>query len=61
MEWISVKDRLPEKECLAIGYQGLMLIGWLSNNGVDGFVCESDGEVLTEVTHWQSLPEPPNQ
>lgn len=59
MEWISVKDELPKKECIAIGYQNEMIIGWIGNNGIYGFVCESDGEQLTDVTHWMPLPEPP--
>jgi len=59
MEWISVKDRLPKKECLAIGYQDEMIIGWLGEETYGGFTCESGDEQLTDVTHWMPLPKPP--
>jgi hypothetical protein len=60
MEWISVKDRLPEEHshvliCLHDGY--------------DNFIATSDfieGEFQLwadsgDVTHWAILPEPPTQ
>lgn len=59
-QWISVKDRLPEK-----GERVLITNG--------GFVCESflatngewqRGEVdlfFMKPTHWQPLPEPPKE
>lgn len=58
MEWISVKDQLPEGECIAIGYQNEVMIGYI-NETVGWIQCENDHEVLTHVTHWMPLPEPP--
>ncbi len=61
MEWISVKDRLPEED-IVLTYDGFTIrsaeilyedeneIVWL-----DGGVCFSN------VTHWMPLPEPPKQ
>lgn len=66
-EWIPVTERLPEDECLAIS----MLKGKLSYKEClvglvyademckTGFYCESNGEILFDVTHWRPLPEPP--
>ena len=65
--WIPVKDRLPKGECLAVSmltgpaYKE-MLIGYVgeAENWDTGYECESDGEILPNVTHWMPLPEAPN-
>ena len=59
-KWISVEERLPEDECLALGWQNEMLIGLVYRSGA-GYACESDGEYLMDVTHWMPLPEPPKE
>ena len=59
-KWISVEERLPEGECLALGWQNEMLIGYVGRSG-GGYACESDGEYLIDVTHWMPLPEPPEE
>ena len=63
MEWISVKDRLPEdeKEMILVTDGDTVITGFM-------FTLE-DGKVYTpglkmggrsmEVTHWMPLPEPP--
>ena len=67
-EWISVKDSLPEGECLAVSMKTgpaykEMLIGYVgeSLSWDTGYECESDGEILPNVTHWMPLPEPPKE
>jgi len=61
-EWIPVSERKPEGECLCIGYQSEILIGYLSKTiGVDEFTCENENTLLEHVTHWQPLPEPPKE
>lgn len=69
MEWISVEDRLPidleNKE---------LIVAWASSDGQKGscgevyfingeFVTHNwhcdDFDIFTGVTHWMSLPEPP--
>lgn len=61
-EWISVDDRLPEKDeyvfCRSNMYGGEMFIGyrgWRSGEWMDGGVMH-----VGDVTHWMPLPEPPN-
>ncbi len=60
-KWISVKDESPDTEVLAVGYQNEMLIGWVSFHEYDGYYCDSSDTMLTEVTHWMPLPEPPKE
>ena len=60
MQWISVEDRLPEEECLAINIQDEMIVGWICKTvACSGWTCESIGEHLIDVTHWMPLPAPP--
>jgi len=67
--WIPVTERLPEKEVLAVnalrgsyGYHEY-LVGYIGKNeeSDSGYCCESEGEILMNVTHWQSLPTPPKE
>jgi hypothetical protein len=52
---------LPKGECIALGYQNEMLIGFIGDSEYSdtGYAAESDGEHLDDVTHWMPLPEPP--
>lgn len=59
-KWISVKEKEPECECLAVGKYGDMLIGWVYPKGKE-FWCENEHEILYAVTHWMPLPEPPKE
>jgi hypothetical protein len=59
MNWISVKERLPEGK-------GFVLVGnssqwWCRPAWFDGktFKTYEYGDRWLEVTHWQPLPEPP--
>ena len=62
MEWISVKDRLPEKEdeVLAYEFHGDINIAYIRGNEwrnlESGWAMDK-----THVTHWMPLPEPPKQ
>ena len=60
-KWIPVAERLPKGECIAVGYQNEMLIGYIgkSEYSYTGYAAESDGEHLDDVTHWMPLPEQP--
>lgn len=58
MEWISVKDRLPEIK------QGVIV--WLSEKGfnehnVAKTTYDKYGFNLSNVTHWMPLPTPPSE
>jgi len=59
MNWIKLtKDNVPDNEIIAYGYQGEMLVGWVSRDGHGGFQCESDETLLEEVTHFCLKTEP---
>lgn len=67
--WIPVTERLPDGIALAVnamqgsyGYREY-LIGYIGKNEASdsGYSCESDGEILMNVTHWMPLPEPPKE
>lgn len=64
-EWISVKDRLPEKEKLVLcckNKSNLLFIGKCLDatyaEGVQAFV-DVGRWLSVGVTHWMPLPEPP--
>lgn len=62
MEWISVKDRLPENDIwyLVCINRCLPFAATLSEDGIWQFEDESGNEEnCTDVTHWMPLPEPP--
>ena len=64
MEWISVKDELPEfdEQVLIITDKQQKLVTKLVSKHID-----AEGETLNwspdihEITHWMPLPEPPKQ
>ena len=57
-QWISVKDRLPESNKLVIVSGGIARY-----NGMYWFseTSQADRRIEWEVTHWQPLPEPPEE
>ena len=64
MEWISVKDRLPDSEYDVLsyyapdGWAGCFNISFLE----DGVWYNNEGVSFTEqtkLTHWMPLPKPP--
>ena len=67
--WIPVKESLPEGEVIAVnalkgsyGYREY-IIGYVDEDyeSDSGYSCESEGEILVNVTHWMPLPEPPKE
>jgi hypothetical protein len=60
MKWISVKDRIPGEEVIALGYQNQMIIGYIDVNPYGLVIASNDNESLYQVTHWMPLPEPPD-
>ena len=62
--WIKVKDRLPDKDCIALVTNGqhVMLGDWMRN---DGWVLSREdrafGITAESVAHWVPLPEPPQK
>ena len=58
MEWISVKDRLPDKFCpVIVNRPGRVEQGMLDINGW----WKVYGTRTKSVTHWMPLPEPPGE
>ena len=61
-KWVSVKDRLPDKEsmlCLVISDGDLYVSHWHWSGGGAWFF--TDGECDCNVTHWMKVPEPPEE
>lgn len=67
MEWISVKDQLPEDDQTVLmceaGQDGLPIIGWYeSNDCISGFYpAHSFQTFRMHVTHWMPLPKQPKE
>lgn len=57
--WIPVTERLPEDEVLCINDRQFYLVGLLYCDDVGNYICETDGEIMYDVTHWMPLPQPP--
>lgn len=62
--WISVEERLPKGNVLAVNDRGTMHIGhveYYKNGGFKVCICEDyDSSIsISNVTHWMPLPEPP--
>jgi hypothetical protein len=64
IEWISVKDRLPEtkygtwskEDCLL-----LTLYNYEIGRTKDGEWVDMNNDALEDVTHWMPLPKPPKE
>lgn len=64
--WIPVAEKEPNGECLAVSmlpYQRCFkeqLVGYVGKSASckTGYVCESDTQILLEVTHWKPLSWP---
>ena len=63
-KWISVKDRLPEKDesILMLFESGIMAVGFRLDD--ISWCAYTDGEYYTDCsnhpTYWMKLPKPPN-
>ena len=66
--WISVEDRLPEigaRVLLCGKYENQTIIAYCATGYFDGITYRehwgADISGTAKVTHWQTLPEPPEQ
>ena len=62
-EWISVDDRLPEVGgyvvCIATRNPFSRLMPMVARIEKNGWVNPITEQYISEVTHWQPMPEPP--
>jgi hypothetical protein len=59
-QWISVKDRLPEKDQEVLMYDGIFILTclfWKSRKLA--FQWELSSGIICNPTHWMPLPKPP--
>jgi hypothetical protein len=62
MEWIDIRDRLPDYDELVLWIfdDGIMLVDSLDKDGNPHLLGYSvEGFEVTPATHWMPLPEPP--
>lgn len=62
MDWTSVKDQLPNEDCMVLVTDGqrVTLADWTLN---DGWMLDREdravGITANFITHWMPLPKPP--
>lgn len=60
--WISVKDRLPEKQRNYLVYVPPVYTNVVYFNGYEWVVDEEEYcFISSDITHWMPLPEPPKE
>ena len=61
MEWISVKDRLPDhyKNVLAFGNEGIIIAQYYGEDF--GNWATTMNKSSDHITHWMPLPKPPKE
>jgi hypothetical protein len=64
MNWISVKDKLPQDAPVLIWYKGFIegdaAVASYSDGAWTLFHTSTNDESIPVPTHWMELPEPPN-
>ena len=62
MDWINIKDKLPEEGQKVIYYfkETGISIGYYSCKGGCDCFYSHDGWLCDDVTHWMPLPKPPD-
>lgn len=66
MEWISVKDRLPEVYAKVLcyfpnkRYGSQIAVSYFESNAIESGMC-ADAFKHGKPTHWMPLPEPPKE
>ena len=65
MDWISVKDRLPEDTCWVLCFGDGAMTCYAFDKGTGRFcdwaISKAPGLFPDDVTHWQPLPDPPKE
>jgi len=64
MEWISVKDRLPDDVfdfVIAYADGAMSTIGYSKKNGFYEVYPIKVQLCICDITHWMPLPEPPKE
>lgn len=63
MDWISVKDRLPDEDAtyLVYGRNGYGIVFAIYYGDGEWLTCEDLTNITRFVTHWMPLPKPPKQ
>lgn len=63
MEWISVKDKMPEYEAYVASEEFVHVLVYIGGVVCCGMYCngvwEAMGARRVPVTHWMPLPKPP--
>ena len=61
MEWISIKDRLPDDQSWVLVYaDGAMnCMGFSKGKWQDWTIQSASNIVIDSITHWMPLPERP--
>lgn len=60
MEWISVKDELPQdKQWVLVFENDIYLCKFIETSKKEGYFTDNECDFFSDVTHWMPLPEEP--
>lgn len=59
--WISVKDKLPEPSIEVLCCHDTHEMSVLYYDPHEDYFADNFGEYFLNITHWQPLPEPPQE
>ena len=62
-DWISVKDRLPEKVGDGLASERVLIAYGVKDKRIDGWAMLDNNLCPRQelITHWMPLPEPPKE
>lgn len=59
--WIDVEYEEPICECWALDINNEVYMGYLFKDNTGNWFCETENNIVPNITHWLPIPEPPER